>query len=280
VVLFTFTVVFAGLPISSFSKSNHKAKVNCIFPYHGRDQNLVYNPEAIYGLGAKEPSMSITVKPRPADTLSPEEVARWREIPVAVIVDVSNGACQIDPAIRPLCPPGSQPPLFGRAVTVRCEPPHLGGIVYAVDQLQPGDVLVIAANGNTSSAMMGEVVGGHVRRLGGKGIVCDGAVRDVANLATWSDLSVFARAINPRGPTSLEQGEVNIPVVIGGRLVNPGDLVIGDDNGLAVLNPSEVRELIAAAEAKVALEETWIANLTEGRSAVETFGLSPKGEVP
>jgi 4-hydroxy-4-methyl-2-oxoglutarate aldolase len=223
--------------------------------------------------------MPVIVHPRPDATHSADESARWQEMPVAIVVDVSKTICQIDPAIRPLCPPGRQPRLFGRAVTALCEPPDFGAVLYAIDLLQPGDVLVIAAGGHTATAMIGEILGDQVRRRGGRGIVCDGAVRDVAQLAAWPDLAVFARAITPRGPTSLEQGTVNVAVTVGGRLVSPGDLIIGDDDGLAAIDPLASRDYLALAEAKQALEETWIASLRGGRSVMETFGL-PEANKP
>ncbi|MDZ4720895.1 MAG: hypothetical protein SH847_20755, partial [Roseiflexaceae bacterium] len=185
--------------------------------------------------------MPVIVHRRPNDSLSDilslADIDRWREIPVAIAVDVSNAMCQIDPAIRPLCQPGHQPRLFGRAVTARCEPPDFGAVLYAIDLLQPGDVLVIAADGNAVTAMIGEILGGQVRRCGGSGIVCDGAIRDVAQLAAWPDLSVFARSITPRGPVAMERGVVNAAVTVGGRLIHPGDLLIGDDDGLVALDP-------------------------------------------
>jgi 4-hydroxy-4-methyl-2-oxoglutarate aldolase len=197
---------------------------------------------------------------------------------VAVAVDVSKAACQIDPLIRPLLPPGRQPRLFGRAVTAHCAPPDFGAVLYALDLIKPGDVLVIAAGGHADTAMIGEILGGHLRRLGGRGLVCDGAIRDVAELAGWPDLSVFARAITPRGPTSAERGTVNAPVTVGGRLVTPGDLVLGDDDGLAALDPAEIRGLIGDAEAKLAKEAQWQASLAAGRSVAETFSLLPSRE--
>ena len=91
--------------------------------------------------------------------------------------------------------------------------------------------------------MIGEILGGHLKRLGACGLICDGAIRDVAELAKWNDFSVFSRAITPRGPISAERGRVNCSVVVGGRLVNPGDLIIGDDDGLASLDPKSIVKL-------------------------------------
>lgn len=218
--------------------------------------------------------MSVTIQGLGASSISVSDMERWRRIPVAFAVDVSHAACQIDPNIRPLCPPGRQPRLFGRAVTANCVPPDFGAVLHALDLVKPGDVLVIAANGHIETAMIGEILGGHLRRLGGAGLVCDGAIRDVAELANWTDLSVFARAITPRGPTSAEKGVVNAPVMIGGRLVGPGDLVIGDDDGLAALTPTEILSYIEDAEAKLDREAMWQASLAAGHSVAETFGLA------
>jgi regulator of RNase E activity RraA len=160
-------------------------------------------------------------------------------------------------------------------VTALCEPPDFGAVLQALDLIRPGDVLVIAANGHVETAMIGEILGGHLRRLGGRGIVCDGAVRDVAQLAAWPELPVFTRAITPRGPSSWERGVVNAAVTVGGRLVSPGDLIIGDDDGLAALSPSDIRSYIGGAEAKQARELEWQTGFANGRSAAEIFGLAP-----
>lgn len=223
--------------------------------------------------------MTVLVHPTPVPTIDAAAFEAWRAIPVAVAVDLMRGIGQIDPAIRPLNPPGRQPRLFGRAVTVRCEPPDFGAVVRVLDIAGAGDVVMIAAAGNAEVAMIGEILGGHLRQRGCAGLVCDGAIRDVATLAGWPDFSVYTRSVTPRGPNSAERGAVNAPVVIGGQVVNAGDLVIGDDDGTVVLSPGTVRDRIADAEARLTLEAGWIRSLAEGRSAAETFGLSP-GDPP
>ena len=217
--------------------------------------------------------MPVVIDDRPLETSSAAAIERWRQVPVAVAVDVSLAECQIDRSIRPLCAPGQQPRLFSRAVTALCEPPDFGAVLYALDKIKPGDVLVIAAGGNTETAMIGEILGGQLRRLGACGLVCDGAIRDVAELAKWSDLSVFSRAITPRGPTSADRGRVNCSVVVGGRLINPGDLIIGDDDGLVSLDPKSIIKLIGEAEGKLAKEAEWQSSLAANRTVAETFQL-------
>src|SRR5215468_7955293 len=182
--------------------------------------------------------MTVTLHAAPTRDLTAQEIEPWSRVPVAVAVDLGRDVGQIDPAIRPLRPPGQQPRLFGRTVTALCQPPDFGAVLHALDLVEAGDVLVIAAAGHAETAMIGEILGGHLRRRGGSGVVCDGAVRDVGTLAGWEDFSVFTRWITPRGPSSAERGAVNLPVVVGGRLVTPGDLVIGGDDGLVALSPA------------------------------------------
>lgn len=219
--------------------------------------------------------MTVVRHTPPASDLTAAEIARWRAVPVAVAVDLGPPVAQIDPAIRPLRPAGRQPRLCGRAVTALCQPPDFGAVLQALDAIGPGDVLVIAAGGHRETAMIGEILGGHLRRLGAAGLVVDGAVRDVATLAGWDDLAVFARHVTPRGPASAQRGAVNRSVVVGGAIVLPGDLILGDDDGLASLGPEAVRGAIEAAEAKLALEARWTEGLASGLGVAETFGLEP-----
>lgn len=220
--------------------------------------------------------MPVTLHSPPHPDLTPAEIARWAAVPVAVAVDLGRDAAgQIDPAIRPLRGAGLQPRLFGQAVTLRCEPPDFGAVLHAMDVIRPGQVLMIDAGGHRDTAMIGDILSGHLRGRGVAGVVCDGAVRDTGTLGAWDDFAVFARWITPRGPTGAERGAVNLPVVIGGCPVAPGDLVIGDADGLVVLSPHMVRAGIAAAEAKLGREAEWTRALACGLSAAEVFGLPP-----
>lgn len=217
-------------------------------------------------------TVTITVHEPGVATIPDDLLARWRKIPVSVAVDLVPRQ-QIDPAIRPLLPPGTQPPLFGRTVTVRCTPPDFGAVVRAVGLIRAGEVLVIDAGGDGGTAMIGDVLGGHLHRIGAAGIVCEGAIRDVEGLAAMTGLSAYSRSVTPRGPASAEDGEINGEVVIGGRTVAPGDLLLGDGDGLVALTPALVPGLIEKAEAKVALEAQWTARLSAGEDPRAIFGL-------
>jgi 4-hydroxy-4-methyl-2-oxoglutarate aldolase len=208
-----------------------------------------------------------------SETRIPDDlVARWRRILPAIVADLAPDLL-IDPAIRPLKPAGTQPALFGRAATGRCDAPDFGAVLAAVGAIRTGDVLVIAAGGDAGTAMIGEILGGHIHARGAAGIVCDGAVRDVDTLAGLADFAVYSRSITPRGPSGAEGGEVGGAVIVGGRTIRPGDLILGDGDGLVALPPERLAELIGPAEAKLTLEAEWAARLAAGHAIGEIFGL-------
>lgn len=217
--------------------------------------------------------MTVTLHAPPPADLTHAEIARWVRVPTTIAVDLVLGAGQIDPAIRPLRPAGLQPKLFGQAVTVRCEAPDFGAVLHALDVIERGQILVIDAGGHRDTAMIGDILCGHLRNKGVAGLICDGAIRDAGTLGGWDDFPVFSRWITPRGPIGAERGAVNLPVVIGGCLVAPGDLVIGDDDGLVALSPQAARTFIAGAEAKLTRESELISAFASGKSAAEVFGL-------
>ena len=216
--------------------------------------------------------MTITVHDPEIAPVAEDMLARWRAIPVPVAVDLAPER-QVDPAIRPLLPPLVQPPLFGRAVTVRCAPPDFGAVVRALPFVGPGHVLVIDAGGDRVTAMIGDVLGGQLHRQGAAGLVCEGAIRDVNGLAAMAGLPAYSRSVTPRGPTGASGGTVNGAVFIGGCTIEPGDLLLGDGDGLVALTPADLPRLIDKAEAKVALEAEWTARLAAGEDPRSIFGL-------
>ena len=218
--------------------------------------------------------MTVTIANPHREAVPEDLINRWRKIPVAVIVDLSPRLRQIDPGIRPLRPAGSQPPLFGRAITAECVPPDFGAVMYAIDICQAGDVLMIAADDHVNHAMIGEILGGKLRSAGVAGVVCDGAIRDAAGLAGWDDFSVYCRSINPRGPVEMRHGSINTPVTLGATMVHPGDFVTGDDDGLVALSPAEMVEWIDAAETQLETEASWQQRLKAGESMESVFELA------
>ena len=121
-----------------------------------------------------------------------------------------------------------------------------------MDLAKPGDVIIIDAGGYTDRAIFGELMATYCKVRGVKGIVCDGAIRDFGGLAALADFHVYARGATPNGPYKNGPGEINVPVVIGGKLVHPGDIVVGDDDGVLFIRPEEAAAL---ADASAAVEK-------------------------
>lgn len=216
--------------------------------------------------------MNVTIGEPALEPVPAELLERWRHIPVPVAVDLLPDR-QISPAIRPLRPAGQQPRLCARAVTVLCAAPDFGAVLKALERVGQGDVLVIDAGGHAANAMIGDVLGGFLHNRGAAGIVCDGAIRDTGTLAGLDGFSVYARHITPRGPSGADQGEVNLSVTIGGCPVSPGDLILGDDDGLVAIPAATLATLIDAAEAKLRMEADWTRHLAAGDPVSSIFGL-------
>lgn len=215
--------------------------------------------------------MSVTIN-SPAVALTRAEIEAWKDIPVSVAVDLEPSR-QIDYAIRPRTEGSATLRLMGRAITVAVTPPDFGAVVHALDHVQSGDVVVIAAGGDTDFAVIGDILGGHLRNIGCAGLVVDGAVRDIETLGGWANFPVFSRAINPRGPKGAADGEINGTITVGSCVVSPGDLIIGDRDGVVALSPDMVRNRIGDARAKLRTESGWIEDLKSGKTAVAVLGL-------
>lgn len=174
-----------------------------------------------------------------------ETVELFRGKQVANIDDNMGRIGAVDRAIYPI----GKGQLLGTAFTVRV--PQGDNLMFhaAMDLAKPGDVIVIDAGGFEDRAIFGELMATYCKTRGIKGIVVDGAIRDSEGLANMEDFQVFARAITPNGPYKNGPGEINVPVVIGGKLVNPGDIIIGDEDGLMAIDPAIAEEVIAATKA-------------------------------
>lgn len=167
--------------------------------------------------------------PRAADA----DIAMLANVGVGDVSDVLHGAGVMDSVIAAIYSPMRR--IFGSAVTVDLSPGDGLLLRAAVDVARPGDVIVANAHGATSRAILGGALGMYMVHRGVNGLVVDGAVRDVQEFRTL-DLPVMATAVSARsGTTDSGWGEVNVPVACGGTVVHPGDLVIGDGEGIVVV---------------------------------------------
>jgi regulator of RNase E activity RraA len=212
------------------------------------------------------------LRPAEALPLGAEILRGWAGIPTTFASDVCGGRLLLDPGIRALRALGGSR-LFGPAVTAWCEPADIGAAIHAIENAQPGDVVVIDAGASLQTAVVGEHLCGVARRRGVAGLVANAAVRDVATLAAWPDFPVFALGQTARGPVSVERGADNDTIVCGDVLVRPHDLVLADDDGVIVIPRQEAEPLLAKARDKLALEQEWDRRLSAGESMLDVFGL-------
>lgn len=154
--------------------------------------------------------------------------------------------------------------LVGAAVTVRTAAGDNAVIHEVLDMVRPGDVLVIDGGGATDRALVGEIIAAIAASRGVAGIVLDGAIRDAAVIAA-GDFPCFARGVCHRGPYKNGPGEINVPVTIGGMVVHPGDIVVGDSDGVVAFPQSIARELLSAVKAQDAREAEIMLSVREGR---------------
>ncbi|TXN03839.1 RraA family protein [Methylobacterium sp. WL64] len=154
--------------------------------------------------------------------------------------------------------------LVGTALTVRVRAGDNLAIHQALNLVRPGDVVVVDGGGDISRALVGDIMKAIAESRGAAGFVIDGAVRDAGAFAT-SDFPCYARAAIHRGPYKTGPGAINIPVSIGGWTVNPGDVVVGDEDGLVTFSPAIALSLIKAVRAQEQREADVLQMIREGR---------------
>lgn len=177
---------------------------------------------------------------------APELVARFEGMPVANIDDNMNRIAAIDSAIKPV---GYKGHMVGTAFTIRAPQGDNLMLHAAMDMAKPGDIIVIDAGGFTERAIFGELMATYMKTRGIRGIICDGAIRDYGGLAELEGFNVYARSASPNGPYKNGPGEINVPIVCGGKPVYPGDIVVADDDGVLFIRPEQAETLLKATEA-------------------------------
>ena len=183
-----------------------------------------------------------------------------REIPIALLSDQlrrNRGSVGLTPYHSPA-------PMAGTAVTVRTRGGDNLAILRAYDFCRPGDVMVVDADGDLSNALVGGIMTFGAAKMGLAGMVLNGAIRDVAEIRERT-FPVYARGVSHRGPFKDGPGEINVPVNIGGMVVNPGDIIAGDQDGLIAFSPELAQEVITKALAQHAKEEATMEAIREGR---------------
>jgi RraA family protein len=170
-------------------------------------------------------------------------VAAFPEFETPAASDLMNRLYTMAPTIRNLT--DDQLRILGPACTVKVYPGDNLMVHKALDIAQPGDVIVVDTSASTMTAVLGDLISTKARHRGIAGFVVDGLVRDIAGIRALGDFPVFARGVTPIGPLHRGPGEINFPVSAGGVVVHPGDLIMGDLNGVVVI-PLEIADALLA----------------------------------
>lgn len=151
--------------------------------------------------------------------------------------------------------------LVGTALTVKTRPGDNLYIYKALTLLQPGHVLVIDAQGDDANAVIGELIKLYAEQRGCVGFIVDGAIRDVA---AFEGTPLYARSVVHCGPYKSGPGEINVPVSVGGMIVNPGDIIVGDEDGFVAFAQADAPQVLAKARQHEAHEEEVKAEIATG----------------
>jgi len=198
----------------------------------------------------------------------PKLVEQFRGIPSCFVIDAMGGAGALDWRIRGII--GGA--FVGVALTCDCAPSDNLAFMAAIDESEPGDVIVAATGGSTAAALTGDLLLGIARNRGVVGFVTDGLVRDIADLENL-DLPVYAIGVTPNSPTRRGPGVVGGEIVCGGRAVASGDLILGDRDGVVVVPKARIAATLEALEGVKQIEAKMSALVRGGARVLPLPGL-------
>jgi len=209
-------------------------------------------------------------------------VERASKFPSSILADVAGRRGALSGRIAPLAPTMK---FAGPAITVEVRPGDNLMIHAALAIAKPGDVILVDGKGDLSSALMGEIMCQQAVALGVAAVVLDGAARDAEAIRELG-FPMYAAGLNPNGPTKFVPGRLNHPISIGGVTVNPGDLVVGDGDGVTVIERDKAASLLPLAAEKVAQETQRIADIKSRKAlrpgwldgALRAAGVLKEGE--
>ena len=191
---------------------------------------------------------------------------------VATIHEAQGRIGLLNPYMRPIYPSAK---VAGSAVTVSCQPGDNLMIHAAVEVCQPGDVLVVTTTSESTDGMFGDLLATSCQAHGIRGLIIDAGIRDVADLTTM-DFPVWAKAISAQGTVKATPGSVNVDVVCAGAIIRPGDVVVGDIDGVVVIKREDAAAVAQLGQKRLEKESQSRAKLAAGELGIEFYGLRAK----
>lgn len=185
---------------------------------------------------------------------------------IAHLADAMHGFGVVDPAIRPVFSPVRR--TIGPAFTIKVHPGDNLATRKAMNLVQAGDIVIVDSRGDVASAIFGGVSTDEMKRKDVAALIVDGAVRDRAHITSLG-VPVYARAVNPAPPTFSGAGEINVPVCCGGVVVEPGDIVIAEDEGVVVIPRRDLDWVLQAVTEVETTEAGWMSSLDAGEPVVD-----------
>ncbi|MGJ3237473.1 MAG: RraA family protein [Anaerolineae bacterium] len=203
------------------------------------------------------------------DRVAADLLAQFADIPTTVLCDSMNRFQAMDAGISPL---KSGTHLVGSALTAQAMESSNWEAHQALSLAQAGDVLVIAARGGMYGAVWGHVMTHAAQQIGLAGVVIDGCIRDKAENLDET-LPIYCRGTAPGGPHKGWQGNLNVPVACGGVVVNAGDIIVGDDDGVVVVPRQHAQAVLAEARQRLDTEAEWYRRIDAGERTADILGL-------